>query len=155
MISPLYIIFSGFLCQQTHNMLNYYQVRHCIIQLLSVWMSQDMPTPLSCLSFLSVFLFFSSPLSHLIMILFCLNNDFFFLGRARGQSLSNTLSLYFPPRHLISSVFSPVCSALLSFVLSLYFVTFKSLSKSAMRIYMKTSLGRGFRHIFNMLQFSK
>lgn len=55
-------------------MFNYYQVRHCVIQPLSVWMSQDMPSPLSCLS---VFLFFSSSLSHLIMILFCLNNDFF------------------------------------------------------------------------------
>lgn len=102
------------LYQQWHNMLNYnyYWVGHCIIQLLSVWMSQDMPTPLF---FLSVFLFFSSSLSHLIMILFCMNNGFLFYSFLAiwGVSLCLTLPPSTSPslHHLISPP-STVCHVL-------------------------------------------
>lgn len=111
MLSSIHTVFLVFF-KNKHTICCYYSVRHCIIQLLSAWMSQDMPTPLSCLSFLSVFLFFSSPLSHFIMILFCLNNVFFF-SCVRGQSLSSPLSLHFPtPLNLLrfhSFLLSPRC----------------------------------------------
>ena len=62
----------------------------------------------------SLFFLFSSPLSHLIMILFCLNNDFlflflfFFCCRVRVSLCPALSSLHFHPRYLIS----PVCSLL-------------------------------------------
>lgn len=107
MLSPLH---SYFLYQRTHNMLNYYQVRHCIIQLLSAWMSQDMPTPLSCLSFLSVFLSFVSfnNDSFLLEQWFSFSFSFLFCCCVRVSLCPALSSLYFHPRYLIS----PVCSLL-------------------------------------------
>ena len=71
-----------------------------------------MPTPLSCLSFLSVFLSFVSfnNDSFLLEQWFSFSFSFLFLLPCEGQSLSGPLFPPFPPALLnLSCLFSPLC----------------------------------------------